>query len=247
METRTCKKCGELKPLTAFYHHVGCLEGRVPVCKDCVFPKKRPRFRRVSDVVPDHDGLRTCLVCGVEQPLSEFKIVRGRPRRRECRSCRRPVLKPKPWSRANRLPPDVHLAHRRDSMRRYYKTEKGRANKQRKEQKRRAAAAGAVSSLTRIQWDKIQNAYGGRCAYCRCDLKRATMDHVVPVSRGGAHAAGNVVPACRSCNSKKCDRRWAPWIPLSLRSDLEFYKALVATVMPLSAAGAWNPILASAG
>jgi len=45
---------------------------------------------------------------------------------------------------------------------------------------------------------------GRRCAYCG---KRAdTIDHVVPRSRGGAHAWDNCVAACRACNSHKADR-----------------------------------------
>jgi 5-methylcytosine-specific restriction endonuclease McrA len=45
---------------------------------------------------------------------------------------------------------------------------------------------------------------GGRCQYC--DGKADSIDHVVPRSRGGAHAWDNVVAACRSCNSRKRDR-----------------------------------------
>jgi 5-methylcytosine-specific restriction endonuclease McrA len=33
-----------------------------------------------------------------------------------------------------------------------------------------------------------------------------TQDHVTAVSRGGEHSADNVVPACRSCNSRKSNR-----------------------------------------
>jgi 5-methylcytosine-specific restriction endonuclease McrA len=29
------------------------------------------------------------------------------------------------------------------------------------------------------------------------------MDHLVPIARGGRSIAGNVVPACKDCNSKK--------------------------------------------
>jgi 5-methylcytosine-specific restriction endonuclease McrA len=42
------------------------------------------------------------------------------------------------------------------------------------------------------------------CQYC--GGKAETMDHVVPRSRGGDHSWGNVVAACRRCNSKKKDK-----------------------------------------
>ncbi len=32
------------------------------------------------------------------------------------------------------------------------------------------------------------------------------MDHMMPVSRGGEHSERNVVPACKTCNSKKWNK-----------------------------------------
>ncbi len=45
----------------------------------------------------------------------------------------------------------------------------------------------------------------GVCAYCGRQVppKELTMDHVVPVARGGRSQKGNVVPACKDCNNKK--------------------------------------------
>jgi len=45
----------------------------------------------------------------------------------------------------------------------------------------------------------------GICHYCKCPTppKELTMDHIVPVSRGGRSTKGNVVPACKECNNKK--------------------------------------------
>lgn len=52
-----------------------------------------------------------------------------------------------------------------------------------------------------------------KCAYCRCRIKRnplpvewhrrATIDHVVPLSKGGENKRRNVVAACIKCNSDK--------------------------------------------
>jgi len=45
----------------------------------------------------------------------------------------------------------------------------------------------------------------GECHYCkkRFAASALTMDHIVPVSRGGASTRGNVVPACAACNKTK--------------------------------------------
>jgi 5-methylcytosine-specific restriction protein A len=49
---------------------------------------------------------------------------------------------------------------------------------------------------------KIQN---GICYYCHKNVGRAnlTMDHVLPLSRGGKSRKGNLVAACKACNNKK--------------------------------------------
>ncbi len=45
----------------------------------------------------------------------------------------------------------------------------------------------------------------GHCHYCGGNFppEELTMDHLVPVSRGGKASRNNVVPACKECNSRK--------------------------------------------
>lgn len=49
---------------------------------------------------------------------------------------------------------------------------------------------------------------GGKCAYCQKSLDRrdATMDHVLPRSRGGQTEWLNIVLSCTECNTRKGDR-----------------------------------------
>lgn len=46
---------------------------------------------------------------------------------------------------------------------------------------------------------------GRRCVYCgtALGLENATLDHVIPLSRGGSHHLGNLVAACQPCNQRK--------------------------------------------
>lgn len=69
---------------------------------------------------------------------------------------------------------------------------------------RRARLANAEIDLTFEQWEDIQWLYNYKCVYCQ--KFGDTMDHVIPLSKNGAHAYWNVVPACRSCNSRKGNR-----------------------------------------
>jgi len=58
--------------------------------------------------------------------------------------------------------------------------------------------------LRQSQWWKRQLARG-RCHYCGRAFapSELTMDHIVPLVRGGKTKKGNVVPACKACNNKK--------------------------------------------
>lgn len=73
---------------------------------------------------------------------------------------------------------------------------------------RRAAARGG--RVKPADWLKLCRRYGGRCAYC--GIKgQLTVDHVVPLVRGGRNTIGNVLPACMSCNCHKQGRFIMEW------------------------------------
>lgn len=58
--------------------------------------------------------------------------------------------------------------------------------------------------LRKSQWWKRKCAEG-LCYYCKKKVapKELTLDHIVPVVRGGKSTKGNIVPVCKECNSKK--------------------------------------------
>jgi len=58
--------------------------------------------------------------------------------------------------------------------------------------------------LRASQWWKRRLAKGV-CHYCgqSAPPKALTMDHIVPIARGGRSTKSNVVPACKACNNAK--------------------------------------------
>ena len=73
-----------------------------------------------------------------------------------------------------------------------------------------AEKGGSLSRLSRADlwqhWDRFEHC----CAYCGCtgDLE---IEHVIPISKGGGHHLGNIVPACHECNNSKRSREVLAW------------------------------------
>ncbi len=58
--------------------------------------------------------------------------------------------------------------------------------------------------IRKSQWWKRRRSVGV-CYFCgrKIPEKELTMDHIVPLIRGGKSTKGNIVPACKECNNKK--------------------------------------------
>lgn len=54
-----------------------------------------------------------------------------------------------------------------------------------------------------------------RCVYC--GNRSQTLDHLVPVRRGGPHSMQNLVPACIRCNNSKGSLLLHQWIQITDR------------------------------
>jgi 5-methylcytosine-specific restriction endonuclease McrA len=61
------------------------------------------------------------------------------------------------------------------------------------------------------QWTALKAAWGG-CAYCGATDTAVQRDCVMALSRGGRYTLENVVPACRSCNTSKCNDEVTGWL-----------------------------------
>jgi 5-methylcytosine-specific restriction enzyme A len=68
-------------------------------------------------------------------------------------------------------------------------------------QKREKAKA---RELRQSQWWR-QQVGPGLCYHCQGQFKSSelTMDHLIPIARGGKSNKKNCVPSCKDCNSKK--------------------------------------------
>jgi 5-methylcytosine-specific restriction endonuclease McrA len=72
--------------------------------------------------------------------------------------------------------------------------------------RRRARKYDAINKsslkVTAKDIETLKNNFGQSCAYCGA-VAKITIDHVVPLAKGGTHEIENLLPCCQSCNSSK--------------------------------------------
>lgn len=77
-------------------------------------------------------------------------------------------------------------------------------------QKRRTEKMKLPNNLTPNQWEEIKLKFNNRCAYCGQETVLA-QDHFIPLSKGGEYTKNNIIPCCKSCNSKKHNSKFEEW------------------------------------
>lgn len=70
-----------------------------------------------------------------------------------------------------------------------------------------------INTLTGKEWEEIKSNFNGKCAYCDCETDDITMEHFIPMVKGGEYSKDNILPVCRSCNSSKGTSSFWKWYP----------------------------------
>lgn len=70
-------------------------------------------------------------------------------------------------------------------------------------QNRNARIKHSGGKITPEEWGELKRKYGYMCICCRRTDVNLAMDHVIPLSLGGANVIDNIQPLCKSCNSRK--------------------------------------------
>ena len=86
-----------------------------------------------------------------------------------------------------------------------------RSRKAKAARRRQRRMDGVEHDLSDEQWAALKVAWAG-CAYCGATDTPMQRDCVLPISRGGRYTLDNVVPACRSCNTSKCNDEVTLWL-----------------------------------
>jgi 5-methylcytosine-specific restriction endonuclease McrA len=167
--------------------------------------------RRVSN--------KHCVACSAERdrrhPRSPEKL-RDRYRRRAARIRElypeKLAERRRRWVAAN---PDKVRASQKASFARWYAANRDydrerhaewrRKNPEKasvKGQRQRARQRNAEGHFSAEDVSRITAAQGGKCACCRM-RRKLTLDHIIPLAKGGSNWPANLQMLCKSCNSAK--------------------------------------------
>jgi 5-methylcytosine-specific restriction endonuclease McrA len=164
--------------------------------------------------------LRKCLVCAEVSVLK--KMPNGRMRTM-CKDCAK--TQPLLITKKQVVCRDCGISHyavRHGARCAQCKHKAERLAHKRQDEKREMLKRGIKSEA--IWRSKVFALDGWRCRRCKCKVQKkdiyaanaAELDHIIPLSKGGAHAYDNVQTLCRRCNANKSNNM----MPTQLRMVL---------------------------
>ena len=144
-----------------------------------------------------YQGKRRCKVCKKRWKTENVETVRASTRQSHQKNRTKRQAYTRQWRKDNADRNRVHARtwRQRNPEKRNEISRRYRARK----------ASAPVCDLTAEQWEAIKTQHNHKCVVCG-SIDDITMDHIIPLSKGGSHTANNVTVLCRSCNSRKRDR-----------------------------------------
>jgi 5-methylcytosine-specific restriction endonuclease McrA len=222
MSEKTCNKCGEVKSLDQFQRTAANRDGLHRWCRSCVKTHSiNTRLKNIeAEMLMSPDSPKKCGSCKEVKDLRDFHF--GSSRCRKCTNTANSISRAKYPEKNKAYAARYHREHKqqrteaarrhraenkewwKEVRKKYAKTEKGIMSSRNARHRRRAAVAnGNVSTNDLVALKKKAK---GRCYYCGEKCKSLTLDHIVPISKGGRHSLDNLVMSCQPCNRNKSDR-----------------------------------------
>lgn len=163
--------------------------------------------------------MKICVRCGKEKPLSSFhkRAISKDGYKATCKVCilewekgyaAKKAEVNRVWYQKNK---EADAAHRREY--RANNREKVRAKDSRRRAREKSAPTYLISPK---DWRWL---FSQPCFYCG-GRENMTIDHIIPLARGGSHGIGNLLPACHGCNASKGSKTQLEWKRARARQDL---------------------------
>ena len=147
---------------------------------------------------------KQCSNCGEIKSLSEFPKNNGNCYRKVCKLCwnSRPISQSTIDRKKERQKEYRNTQEYKDKRKAYRQSLTGKASRQAERHTRREHYTNG--DFTPEDWIKLVKAFPN-CLACGTS-ERLTLDHVIPLSKGGSHSLSNSQILCHSCNASKKDK-----------------------------------------
>lgn len=191
--SKTCTKCGKTKPATEFSHNKSTCDGLKSQCKACDRAYREANLERLRAYDRARTPARKEWKTGYDLTYRSLHVDRERERARlrAYRATHLETLKQRARERAIADPEGYRARNARYRFRKH---------------------TGDGGTLTAGDILKQLLLQSGRCHYCgECLDVHYHIEHVTPLTRGGANIPGNLVIACPSCNSSKHNKLPDEW------------------------------------
>jgi len=224
---KRCRKCGLTKPVDLFPRNRQSSDGHRARCKPChaddvrqwthAKPERLERVRkRVVEWKQQHPEMhhanerRRRSERWRDDPVFR-QACRERWLRYRQKNVERRAAAYRKWVRDN--PERARARNRRWAARHREKTRakakawrmanpaRAQALWRASRSRRRAREQGAAGKTTRAKLQARWDYFGGRCWICGGEAD--SIDHVIPLARGGSNWPSNLRPACLACNTRK--------------------------------------------
>lgn len=198
--TKKCTKCGVEKSLDGFALDFRTKDGHVSACKVCKNHYEKGYNKKNRDKINEYN--KKYYYDNLEYNRTRSKKYRSFHRNRlieyikDWRSKNKD--KTKEYGRRN-------WTEHRDEILKYIRNwhKLNPSKNQVYGNNRRVRKLSNGGTFSSDEWIMLCNKYGNKCLCCeRTDVK-LTVDHVIPIVKGGRNSIDNIQPLCKSCNSKK--------------------------------------------
>lgn len=182
---KRCKGCGEVKDFSEFHKHKNRKDNLNDICKKCN-SEKVLKWQKNN---PEKVGIKSKKWATAHK---EQRYVAGVKWRNSNYEKMKQLIKA--WA-------DSHREKRRASVKKWQDSHpEQRALNQRNREIKKLNVGGTIT-IKDLAW--LKDKYGDRCLCCGASGVKLTLDHVVPISKGGENSINNAQLLCGSCNSKK--------------------------------------------
>lgn len=202
-ESKVCTMCGISKPLGDFPKEPRMADGRRNQCKRCRDLRKREQIAN-SPELQRKAKERSARYYREHQEETIAKV------RAYAQENRDKILEKSKEYWHTKVNKEAYNARRQESRTKRYREDAEFREKRKREGRhsaktRKARLRGSEGSYSLREWEDLCEKYNYTCLRCGASGSDVclTIDHVIPVSKGGSNTIDNLQPLCGSCNSKK--------------------------------------------